>query len=112
MMIHMAWVLLSFFAVVGVLECILGVLELLALRRVHAVKKAVLRIELSGEEPHLEYLLNTLCIKADRLNIGNREVVLEIVDGGLSPEAYRQVEQYCEKNPWVLFTAPAKNDII
>ncbi len=111
-MIHMAWVILSFFAVIGVLECLLGVLELLSLRRVRSVKRAVFRVELSGDEPNVEYLLNTLCIKAERLNIGSIEPMLEITDGGLSPEAYRAIEAYCEKNPWVLFTDPAKNDII
>ena len=112
MMIHMAWVILSFFAVIGVLECLLGVLELLSLRRVKSVKRAVFRVELSGDEQNVEYLLNTLCVKAERLNIGNIETVLEVVDVGLSPEGYRAVEQYCEKNPWVLFTDHLKDDII
>ena len=112
MMIHMAWVLLSFFAVIGILECLLGVLELLSLRRVHSVKKAVLRIELAGDESRVDYLLNTLCVKLDRMNIGSLEATLEIADGGLSPAASRAVKEYCEKNPWVLFTDSSKDDII
>ncbi len=112
MMIHMAWVILSFFAVIGVLECLIGVLELLSLRRVQSVKRAVFRVELSGDERNVEYLLNTLCVKTERLNIGNVETVLEVADVGLSPESYRAVKQYCEKNPWVLFTDTMNNDII
>lgn len=103
-MIHMLWVIVSFFAVIGLLECILGVLELLALRRVHSIRRAAFRVELEGEELHMEYLLNTLSQMADRLDVGSRDVILEIVDRGLSPGARREVERYCEKNPWVLFT--------
>ncbi len=111
-MIHMAWIILSFFAVIGVLVCFLETLELLSLRRIHSVKKTFFRIVLTGDEKNVEYLLNTLCVKLDFLNIGTVEPILEIVDGGLSEGSRRAVEEYCEKNPWVLFTAPAKNDII
>lgn len=111
-MIHMLWVIVSFFAVIGLLECILGVLELLALRRVHSICRATFRVELSGDEPHMEYLLNTLSLMADRVDVGERETVLEIVDRGLSPVSRREVLQYCEKNPWVMFTEAVENDII
>lgn len=103
-MLHMLWVIVSFFAVIGLLECILGVLELLSLRRVRSIRRAVFRVELDGEEPRMEYLLNTLSQMTDRLNTGASDTMLEIVDRGLSPHARREVERYCEKNPWVLFT--------
>ncbi len=112
MMIHMAWVLLSVFAVIGVLCCILGVLEMLALHRVRSVRRTVFRVELSGDEPQMEYLLNTLLLKADRLNVCGCETLLEIVNNGLTPDARKEVKQYCEKNPWVLFTDSDENDII
>ena len=112
MMVHMVWVILSFFAVIGVLQCVLGVLEMLSLRRVQSVGKTVFRVELSGDEPNMEYLLNTLLLKAEQLNVGSRETMLEIVNKGLSPASRREVKLYCEKNPWVLFTEPENNDII
>ena len=112
MMLHMLWVLVSFFAVIGLLECILGVLELLALRRVRSVRQAVFRVELTGDEPHMEYLLNTLSLMADRVDVGAVETVLEVVDRGLNPISRRELEQYCEKNPWVIFTEAPENDII
>lgn len=104
MLVHMLWVIVSFFAVIGLLECILGVLELLALRRVKTVQRSVLRVELCGDEPHMEYLLNTLCLMTERLELGDRETALMIVDCGLSLPSRRELEQYCEKNPWVIFT--------
>lgn len=112
MMIHMAWVFLSFFAVVGILVCFLEALELLSLRRIRSVQKTVFQVVLSGDEKNVEYLLNTLSVKLDFLHMGSVEPILEIVDGGLSPESCRAVAEYCEKNPWVLFTVCQENDII
>ncbi len=104
MLWHAFWILVSFFAVIGLLECILGVVELLSLWRVRSVQKIVLQISLSGEESNVEYLLNTLCLKAGRLDVGEREAVLEVVDEGLAEQTREDVLEYCEKNPWVVFT--------
>ncbi len=104
MLLHMLWVIVSLFAVIGLLECILGILEMLALRRAFSVQRATFRVELSGEEPHMEYLLNTLSLMTDRVDVGVQETVLEIVDQGLCAKSRREVEEYCKKNPWVLFT--------
>lgn len=112
MLWHMFWVILSFFAVIGILECILGVVEMFSLNRVHSVRQATFRVELEGDEAHVEYLLNTLSLMAEKVDVGQRETALEIVDCGLAEETRREIEAYCEKNPWVLFTDPAGDDII
>ena len=112
MLWHTFWVLVSFFAVIGLLECVVGVVELLSLWRVRAVQKIVLQVSLAGEEPNVEYLLNTLCLKSGRLDVGDREAVLEIIDAGLAEQTRKDVLQYCEKNPWVVFTADENNDIM
>ena len=112
MIIHMAWVLISFFAVIGIFECILGVVRIFSLRRVRSVGGSVLRVELKGTEPHMEYLLNTLLLTASRLDLGSGETVLEIVNGGLSEESRQELLEYCKKNPGVLFTEMPEGDII
>ncbi len=100
----MVWVLVSFFAVLGLLNCIISVLELFALRRIKTVQRAVFRVELAGEEERMEYLLNSLLIAAQRTELGAIETELEVVDVGLSESARRSLESYCQKNPWVIFT--------
>jgi len=104
MLLYSLWVLISFFAVIGILGCLIGILEMLSLRKVHSMRRISLRVTLEGEEERMEYLLNTLSLIADRLQIGKHDIFLEIVDGGLSPAARGKVLLYCEKNPWVLFT--------
>lgn len=111
-MVYLIWVMISFFAVIGLLISILFVVEFLALRKVHAVRKVELHVELAGEEPCMEYLLNTLSLKAQRLELADAEPVLVLHDVGLSPAARAETEAYCKKNPWVLFTDDGKNDII
>ena len=109
---YIFWVVTSFFAVIGVLQCILSAVELWTLRRNHSVMRAVFRLELEGEEPYVEYLLNTLTVMTGKLAVGEVEAELELVDRGLSPKARCEVEEYCNKNPWVLFTDGREDDII
>ncbi len=98
------WLMVSMFAVLGLLETIVTVLELIALRKVQSVKRAWFRVELTGEEESVEYLLNTLCLMIERLDVGPVEAGLEIVDAGLEEKSRQKVLEYCEKNPWVRFT--------
>lgn len=106
------WLTVSMFAVLGLLEAIVTVLELIALRNVSAVGSATLRVELMGEEGNVEYLLNTLCLMAERLDIGPVEARLEIVDVGMEHKTRQRVLEFCEKNPWVRFTESEDNGII
>lgn len=112
MFYYVFWVVTSLFAVIGVLHCLLGVVEAWSLHRNRTVCRAVLQIELRGEEPHTEYLLNTLSVVAGRLAVGTVEAELELKDSGLSEKTRREVAEYCEKNPWVLFTDGAEDGII
>ena len=49
---------------------------------------------------------------AGRLAVGTVEAELELKDSGLSEKTRREVAEYCEKNPWVLFTDGAEDGII
>lgn len=104
MMEYALWILVSFFAVIGFLFCLIGCLELFSLRKIRSIRRVVLQVELGGKEPQIEFLLNSLSLICDRIGIGRQEAILEILDGGLSSEEQQAVRDYCEKNPWVVFT--------
>lgn len=106
------WVLVSFFAVVGLMESLLFLLEIVALRRISSIRKVSLRVELSGDAENTEYVLNTLSLLLNRVDIGDEEAILEISDGGISDRMRADILEYCEKNPWVRFTQDKYNDII
>ena len=98
------WVLVSFFAVIGLMETMLFFLEIFALRRISSIRNASLRVELAGEAENTEYILNTLSLLLNRVEVGEQEATLDIIDGGMSDQMRADILQYCEKNPWVRFT--------
>lgn len=112
MLFHLFWVLLSFFAVIGILECLLELLDWFSFRRVQVVEKVTLTVTLKGEIKQVDYLLNTLCLKCEKADVGLAETGLVLVDGGLTPQTREQVQAYCEKNPWVVFTESTECDKI
>lgn len=99
------WVAVSFFAIVGLMEILLFLLEVLALRRISSIQKVSLRVELKGEDENAEYILNMLSLMLNRVEIGEQEATLEILDGGVSDQMRSEILVYCEKNPWVQFTS-------
>ena len=111
-MFYLFWVFVCFFAVIGILECLLGVLKWLSFRRVRAVSKITLQVFLSGTMQDTEYLLNSLCLMAEKNNIGSLEAGVDLVDDGIDPRTCEEIRKYCEKNPWVIFTERAEDDII
>ena len=98
------WVLVSFFAVVGLMESLLFLLEIVALRKISSIRNVSLQVELAGDTENTEYILNTLSLFLNRVDIGEEEAALEIVDGGMSEKMRLEILEYCEKNPWVRFT--------
>ena len=98
------WVLVSFFAVVGLMESLLFLLEIVALRKISSIRNVSLRVELAGDAENTEYILNTLSLFLNRVDIGEEEATLEIVDGGMPEKMRLEILEYCEKNPWVRFT--------
>lgn len=98
------WVLVSFFAVVGLMESLLFLLEIVALRRISSIRNVSLRVELAGDAENNEYILNTLSLLLNRVDVGDEEATLDIVDGGMSEKMRFEISEYCEKNPWVRFT--------
>ncbi|MBQ8599787.1 MAG: hypothetical protein IJ407_00185 [Clostridia bacterium] len=112
MLFHILWVLVCFFAVIGILECLLGILNWFSFHRVSCVKAITVQIQVEGEMKNVEYLLNSLCLKAEKVDIGAVEARVELIDRGVTSETRLAIRDYCEKNPWVIFTEQHNNDII
>jgi hypothetical protein len=106
------WVLVSLFAVIGLLECVVSLVEFIGMRNVKSISSAVWQVTLQGEISQVEFLLNTLSVKSTRMDLGEAETILELIDGGLTAHSRAEIAEYCEKNPWVRFTVPQDNDII
>ncbi len=112
MVLQFAWVMISLFAVIGITVCIMEGLRSFSLHKIHSVEEINLQIRIKGEEPRAEYLLNSMLVLCDQLEVNGESPTLEILDGGLLPETRRIISEYCEKNPRVLFTEEGINDIM
>ena len=56
-------IILSFFAVIGFIECILSLLETVSTSRYKKIKDIALVVELSGAVENVTFLLNTLLLQ-------------------------------------------------
>ena len=112
MLLQFAWVMISLFAVIGITVCLMEGLRSYSLHKIHSVEGINLQIRVKGEEYRVEYLLNSLMVLCDQLEVNGRIPTLEILGEDLQPETRRMILEYCEKNPRVLFTEEGTNDII
>ncbi len=112
MLLQFAWVMISLFAVIGITVCMMEGLRSFSLHKIHSVEEINLQVRIKGEETRVEYLLNSLMVLCDQLEVNGQSPTLEILDGGIDIETRKLILEYCEKNPRVLFTEEGKNDII
>ena len=101
----MLWIVLlvvvSFFSVIGVMEFLMCILEFTATRRVKSVRNIHIRADLSGNEPHVEFLLGTLMLMAERISFKDPTTVC-IQDAGMDAETLGRVREYVKENPNVI----------
>ncbi len=91
-------ILLSFFAVIGIIECILCLIETIANSKFKSVKQLKLTATISGSENNVNFLLNTLSLYAQRINFKHIQTNV-IIDAQLADDATKlAVEKYCLQN--------------
>ena len=112
MLFQFIWILSSLFAVIGITVCILEGVKAYSFSKSHCVETLTVQVRLSGNEPRTEYLINSLLVLCDQLEVNHISPKLELLDGGVTDATRRMILEDCEKNPRVLFTEESKNDII
>jgi len=92
------FVMLSFFAIIGVMEFSACIIEMISTRTTKTVKEIRIVADMEGKEPHLEFVLGSLGILADRIAFKNVDTKVCVRDKGLDPETYQRIEDYIEEN--------------
>ncbi len=90
--------MLSFFAVIGFIECILSFLEAISLSKYNQVRSVTLLAELGGRIDNVPFLLNTLMLQAERIRYKNVISDVIIRDGGLDEHTYSEICAFCLEN--------------
>lgn len=93
------WVVVSFFSIIGLMEFIMCIIESIAMRTNRSLCKISLVAEMSGEDANVEFLLNSLCVMAERIAFKNLVTHVIIRDRGISETTYDRIVKYMEENP-------------
>ena len=91
-------IVLSFFAVIGFIECVLSLLETVSTSRYKKIKDIALVVELSGCIDNVTFLLNTLLLQAERINYRDTATRVVIRDCGLDESTFYEIHSFCEEN--------------
>lgn len=90
---------ISFFAVVGVIECIACALESVSTSKYsHNIDNITLRFDLYGKIEDVSFLLNTFLLQAERISYNDNIVKVVVNDSGLEQNTYKQVSEFCSIN--------------
>lgn len=90
-------IIVSFFAVLGLLDIIISILESYSVSS-YDVSDISLTVCLSGEIENVTFLLNTLLLQAERINYKNGATKVIIKDCGIHPYTYNAIKEFCMAN--------------
>jgi hypothetical protein len=91
-------IIISFFAVIGILECFLNALESVSVSKYQCVDQTELRVYLSGHIDDVAFLMNTLMFQGERIRYKTADTKVTIVDNGLDDNTYDHILQICHTN--------------
>ena len=91
-------IVLTFFAIIGFLECVLGVLETVSTARYESVDDISLTVHLSGKVENVAFLLNTLLLQAERINYKNTVTRVVVRYDDCDDETFKEIHSFCQIN--------------
>lgn len=91
-------IIMSFFAVIGFLECILTLLETISTSKYKTINKVSLVVGLSGRIENITFLLNTLILQAERINYKTAQTDVIVKDLGLDAVTLDEIHNFCLEN--------------
>ena len=92
-----ALIILSFFAVLGVILCVITLIETVSVNR-YTPDDAVLSVSLGGAIENVPFLLNTLLLQAGRIRYRGVVTRVVVVDVGMDERTLTQVRDFCKEN--------------
>lgn len=97
------WIILSFFALIGVIEFILCIMETISMYSTKSLKSVSLTVHMTGHEPHVAFLLDSLQIMAQRIMFNRTVTKVCVIDAGMDETSRVQVEEYVKRHGDVVF---------
>lgn len=101
MLVTLLFVLMSFFAIIGLMEFILCIMETVAMHNTDSLEDVRIEVDMAGNEPHVDFLLSSLTVMAGRIAFRNLTTKVYIRDKGIDLSTYQKIAEYCNENSTV-----------
>lgn len=91
-------VVLSFFAIIGIMEFVLCIFESIAMYGNRSVCGIRIVADMRGREKNVEFLLDSLKLLSERIVFRNLTTEVHIRDCGVDTETLEQIKRYINEN--------------
>lgn len=91
-------IILSYFAVIGIIEFVLTILETFSVSKYSQLTDITVTATLSGPVKNVAFLLNTLLLQTQRLTYKNATPKLVVKTQNTDEDTYSQIFDFCLEN--------------
>lgn len=92
------FVVVSFFAIIGVMEFAACIIELVSTASTKSIQEIRIVADINGTEPHIEFVLGSLGVMAERIAFKNVTTRICIRDLGMDAETSERIREYIKEN--------------
>ncbi len=92
------FVLASFFAIIGLMEFVMCMIEIISTRSTRSLKEIRIVADIEGHEKNVEFVLGSLCIMAERITFKNAVTKVLIHADNADVATYQRIKDYVEEN--------------
>ncbi len=92
------FVLASFFAIIGLMEFVMCMIEIISTRSTKSLKEIRIVADIEGHEENVEFILGSLCVMAERITFKNAVTKVLIQATDADKATYERIKDYVEEN--------------
>ena len=92
------FVVVSFFAIIGVMEFVMCIMEMIATRTTKSLRAIRMVVDVEGNEPNVEFVLSSLKVMAERIAFRNATTQVCVRNVGVDEVTYQRILDYTEEN--------------
>ena len=92
------FVLASFFAIIGLMEFVMCMIEIISTRSTKSLKEIRIVADIEGHEKNVEFVLGSLCVMAERITFKNAVTKVLIHADNADIATYQRIKDYVEEN--------------
>lgn len=92
------FVLASFFAIIGLMEFVMCIMEIISTRSTKSLTDIQIVANIQGYEKNVEFVLGSLCVMAQRITFKNATTKVMVCAKEADKSTYQRIKEYVEEN--------------